>query len=707
MTSSGDDRVWTGTAECGCEFYGGLVDVAAATESGSNRSTNWFSVEEASAGEHFLFAAGMDILPGSLSGPGRLLMMLHMSPVPGNGDLLRVGETTAIGFSEGAGRVRDVRFHMTLNWEEFEEVDSALLGLYGWNRASHGWDPVSANHACTHHRLCELDIPLGSVDHETYALFAPGRYDTTPPEPVTGFEATPGDSDWCVVLRWVAPADNEGVSIYAIWRNTSPPPTDPSGWDGAVPIRAAIPLPAEPGTPQSLVVEMRSADPDTEYYFAIVSADEADNWSPVTFTETPVRVRIVDDDGDGMRDAWETDHDLDPGLDDSQRDGDRDGLTNLWEHEHDTDPTDSDTDGDGLSDGDETRLGADPLDGGSVPDTASVRVTDQAGLPVPGAEVWLVSGDWKTLRGKTDDEGIVAMCPVGVGSRLEAFLSGRRASLDIGEIRDAYAISLASGPPEEVPGIVVGVVPVSDGIRVTLSSDAPLVSDPEVALWRPGAPSSPVPMTSADGRVWSGDAGFRSDWGVLDVTAVSEIGESRSAAIFEIIGVAEGEGVGFGTSEEDFGLGMWPEDLSGSGSLVVTRVSAPAPASGDGDLGQVGDVWGVALSEGVGLVGEAYMRLSVGEAGGADLTRAEILGWDAAEGWIPVPGTKPLSDHSGLYVRLGTSHTRRSPCSPPASRTTRPRRTRSQASRRGPASRGSATASGRRTFPRGTRWTDA
>ncbi|OIO63277.1 hypothetical protein COT48_05220 [Candidatus Woesearchaeota archaeon CG08_land_8_20_14_0_20_47_9] len=69
-----------------------------------------------------------------------------------------------------------------------------------------------------------------------------------------------------------------------------------------------------------------------------------------------------DADGDGMDDVWETEHGLDPGLNDSHDDKDGDGLTNIEEFDLGTDPGIKDTDGDGYNDRREVDAGTDPLD---------------------------------------------------------------------------------------------------------------------------------------------------------------------------------------------------------------------------------------------------------------------------------------------------------------------------------------------------------
>lgn len=68
----------------------------------------------------------------------------------------------------------------------------------------------------------------------------------------------------------------------------------------------------------------------------------------------PVRAQSVDQDGDGLPDAWETAHGLNPrnanGVNGAAGDPDHDGLPNNDEFANATDPQRADTDGDGLPD---------------------------------------------------------------------------------------------------------------------------------------------------------------------------------------------------------------------------------------------------------------------------------------------------------------------------------------------------------------------
>lgn len=77
---------------------------------------------------------------------------------------------------------------------------------------------------------------------------------------------------------------------------------------------------------------------------------------------------MADRDGDGMPDAWEEKHNLNPdSLVDADLDPDEDTLTNLQEYELGTDPNESDSDDDGIADNLEANssLGFDPTEADS------------------------------------------------------------------------------------------------------------------------------------------------------------------------------------------------------------------------------------------------------------------------------------------------------------------------------------------------------
>jgi len=74
-----------------------------------------------------------------------------------------------------------------------------------------------------------------------------------------------------------------------------------------------------------------------------------------------------DTDGDGIPDAWEIEHGLDPNENDAEEDQDQDTLSNYEEYMQNTDPAKKDTDGDGIPDDVELAEGFDPLDADDYP----------------------------------------------------------------------------------------------------------------------------------------------------------------------------------------------------------------------------------------------------------------------------------------------------------------------------------------------------
>ncbi len=141
---------------------------------------------------------------------------------------------------------------------------------------------------------------------------------------------------------------------------------------------------------------------------------------------------------------------------------------------------------------------------------AVIHVADEAGIPVPGANVLLVRPDGDRLfSGRTDEEGCVRLID-SLGCRVGVSLAGTRAELEISEAGDGrrmtLPLDLANLPAG--PDIIVSVRPGdadSDHVRVTVLSDVPLVASPEVTLF-PVDPYGPdpdpahIPMTSPDDR---------------------------------------------------------------------------------------------------------------------------------------------------------------------------------------------------------------
>lgn len=265
------------------------------------------------------------------------------------------------------------------------------------------------------HQPCFVVTP-GLPGPTSHALFAPPSDDTLPPDPVTDFQAETGDTRGAVRLRWRAPTDNVGVCAYEIrysmdsltesdWESCFPNDMDPL-WGSCLPLgydphqhwehvgtTVTIPKPAEPGTVQTLTVRMPR--PETFYHFGIRSTDAAANLSAITFLETSTESGMVDEDGDGMRDGWESENGLDPERDDSQEDPDGDGLMNMRELGLGTHPKIRDTDRDGFSDGDELLVygrGSGPIlsTSGPPPRMATPNAT-------PGSS-WAATGCVRTGR---------------------------------------------------------------------------------------------------------------------------------------------------------------------------------------------------------------------------------------------------------------------------------------------------------------------
>ena len=107
----------------------------------------------------------------------------------------------------------------------------------------------------------------------------------------------------------------------------------------------------------------------------------------------------LDSDDDGMPDAWENEHGLNPEVNDADDDPDGDGLTNLQEYQNSTDPNDPDSDGDWVNDGDEVNNGTNPNDPNEFtpPGTAAISgtINDSGPNPITAdrIQVQAVSGD--------------------------------------------------------------------------------------------------------------------------------------------------------------------------------------------------------------------------------------------------------------------------------------------------------------------------
>ena len=83
-----------------------------------------------------------------------------------------------------------------------------------------------------------------------------------------------------ITLSWTAPGDDGNVGTAAQYdlRYSTSPITD-ANWQGATTV-AGLPAPSPAGSDESVTVTGLNAN--TTYYFAIKTADEADNWSALS-----------------------------------------------------------------------------------------------------------------------------------------------------------------------------------------------------------------------------------------------------------------------------------------------------------------------------------------------------------------------------------------------------------------------------------------
>ena len=115
---------------------------------------------------------------------------------------------------------------------------------------------------------------------------------------------------------------------------------------------------------------------------------------------------FADADRDGMDDAWEVAHGLNPAINDRAGDRDADGLTNIQEYLLGTDPSNADTDHDGVGDRVEVAFGYNPL----LADATTALNTDLDGDGLTLRQELLIGTDPNTpdplTSGDLDGDGL-------------------------------------------------------------------------------------------------------------------------------------------------------------------------------------------------------------------------------------------------------------------------------------------------------------
>ncbi len=115
--------------------------------------------------------------------------------------------------------------------------------------------------------------------------------DTVPPARVTDVHVSSVGGEF-VVLQWTAPGDdgNQGIGAsYEVRYSSSGPLNETTFGTGT---SVSVPAPAPSGTTESLTVTGLS--PETQYWFALRTADDVPNWSPVSNSPTATTHAIDD-----------------------------------------------------------------------------------------------------------------------------------------------------------------------------------------------------------------------------------------------------------------------------------------------------------------------------------------------------------------------------------------------------------------------------
>ncbi|MBU0456502.1 MAG: chitobiase/beta-hexosaminidase C-terminal domain-containing protein, partial [Gammaproteobacteria bacterium] len=266
---------------------------------------------------------------------------------PSDPDLVLVSKVYGTRLSSGATILNSSGW---LNIDYLEElmngIDKNSLAIYMWDKNTMDWVPIGGEIYAEENSISTSTDRLG-----IYAVFGRKSQDETPPNRIEDLTATTGTESCKVNLCWTAPGDDGNVgtaSHYILSYNIENITEANLGSSTSIILSAR-----QAGATEKVMLTMPNAN--KLYYFAIKVCDEAGNISTLSEVASATSY-MVDTDGDGMSDDWETGHNLNPNTNDSSLDPDEDGLTNLREYQVGTDPNNPDSDGDGLTDGQEVNL---------------------------------------------------------------------------------------------------------------------------------------------------------------------------------------------------------------------------------------------------------------------------------------------------------------------------------------------------------------
>jgi hypothetical protein len=136
-----------------------------------------------------------------------------------------------------------------------------------------------------------LTDPPNAPD-STYSFEIPA--DTIPPASIESLSADSVSSN-TVSLSWTAPGDdnntNGPATVYDVRYSTAP--IDSANFDSAMEATGE-PAPGNPGTTDVFTVE--DLEPETEYYFALKTADQTPSWSGISNVVSSTPSSIIDGD---------------------------------------------------------------------------------------------------------------------------------------------------------------------------------------------------------------------------------------------------------------------------------------------------------------------------------------------------------------------------------------------------------------------------